>query len=112
MPEASVGLPVYILKSLIIGVLIAMVVFSILVYKHFKGSHFEKTTKYFTTGFFAIGIAMIISIIFVFLLDNHFVPIAYKWAMSLYEVLGFVGLCLVVYGLYRHIHHSGVDSAR
>jgi hypothetical protein len=112
MLEATVGLPVYILKSFIIAVLVAMVVFSILVYKHFKGSHFEKTTKYFATGFFTIGIAMIISIIFVFLLDNHLVPLTYKWAMSLYEVFGVIGLSLVVYGLYRHIHHSGVDSAR
>jgi len=112
MLEASVGLPVYILKSLIIGVLIAMVVFSILVYKHFKGSHFEKTTKYFATGFFTIAIAMIVSIVFVFLLDNNLVSPVYRWAMSLYEAFGVIGLGLVVYGLYRHIYHSGADSAR
>ena len=97
----AIDITQYIVRGLIILVTVSLSLSSLILLKHFKGSRFETPIRFFAWGFIFVAVAKFIAIGTKLLIENQMIPKTLKWIMSVYEVLGMVGLIIVVIGIYN-----------
>ncbi|HOO97399.1 MAG TPA: hypothetical protein PKV16_07105 [Caldisericia bacterium] len=87
-------------RILILVISLLSIIISLVLRMRVRGSAHERIIGHITMGFVFIAAAKLVAVGTMMCLENAILPKSYSWIMQVYEVVGLVGLALIVMSVW------------